>query len=128
MKKTTTGKKIVAIILALTFLFAMATTAYAYSPSSGSSSGRIVNNYKSNVCIYDLPKGTIHINYTLSETNNMQLRFYKNAQFTGGYQYAQLVEGSRTTTVVLDADTTYYVVLWSNNNIPKTFSYSYNLY
>lgn len=125
-------KKLVALLMALTLIFAMTATASAAARTTyGSDSGSYTNEYRSNAKKFDnLPAGVLHINYALADTNNMQIRFYKNSSLSSASlaDYATIVQGGSSTTVNLPSSGTYYVVIWSNNNIRKNFSYSYELY
>lgn len=133
MKKKMTS--ITSLLLIFTLLFAMSITAYAktvYYPSEGVASGYCENTNKSSTCKFkNLPGGvTIHINYFMETDRTMQIRFYRNANLTGGYNSADLSNNTNgaSTTVTLPGTGTYYVVVYTKNNSATTFTYAYDLY
>ncbi len=129
-------KTFVTFTLITALLMAISVTSYSkanevYYPVSGSSSEYVQNAIRGKVLQFDkLPAGVIHINYVTDTPVTLQLRFYTNSNLTGGFSKADLgnYPNGHSTTVSLPAYGTYYVVVYTNNNIVSSFTYAYDLY
>lgn len=132
MKKKTTF--ITSLLLVLILLFSTATVAYArtvYYASSGMQSGYCENASTTSVCRFDnLPNGVMHISYFMESNKTMEIRFYRNASLSGGYNKATLVNNNSgaATTVSLPNSGTYYVIICTTNGSTAEFYYAYDLY
>ena len=125
---------IASLLMVFTLLFSTATVAYAktvYYATSGTQSGYCENATRTSVCRFDnLQSGTMQISYFMETDRTMELRFYKNASLTGGYDKATLTNNTSgaQTTVTLSSSGTFYVVVCTKNGTATDFYYAYDIY
>lgn len=137
MKKNNMINRFFAVLFVIAIMCSMSATAFAstndsyYTPSSGVNYGTYKNATRTSICKYDnLPAGRMKIAYFLDGTNNVEIRFYTNNNYSGGYYSATLINnngaaGSNGVAYVTIPAGTYYVSI--HCSYAKSFSYGYDL-